>query len=160
MDNHTLFEQIEPELVARIGSRREALQKVGRLGLAAASVPVAFGLMARDAFGQALPEDVVEILNFALTLEYLEAEYYNMGLDSGIIETEAEAVFQQIAKHENAHVTLLEGLLGGAATEKPTFDFTADGTFNPFEDYAIFLALSQGFEDTGVRALLGSGDRV
>ena len=54
----------------------------------------------------------------------------------------------------------LKSVLGSQAVAKPTFDFTGgnganNGPFNPFNDYQIFLALSQGFEDTGVRAYKG-----
>ena len=56
------------------------------------------------------------------------------------------------------HVTALQDTivaLSGTPVAKPTFDFTAGGAFNPFTVYAEFLALSQGFEDTGVRAYKG-----
>jgi len=44
---------------------------------------------------------------------------------------------------------------------KPTFDFTAGGTFpDPFSDYPVFQALSQGFEDTGVRAYKGQAGNL
>ena len=64
-------------------------------------------------------------------------------------------IFQTISAHETAHVALLESVLGANAVPKPTFDFTAGGTFDPFGNYDIFKALSQGFEDTGVRAYKG-----
>lgn len=46
-------------------------------------------------------------------------------------------------------------LLGASAVAKPTFDVTAGGTLDPFNDYPTFLVLSQGVEDTGVRAYKG-----
>jgi hypothetical protein len=40
--------------------------------------------------------------------------------------------------------------------EKPSFDFTANGTYaDVFTNYQTFLTLSQAFEDTGVRAYKG-----
>lgn len=142
-----------------VASRREAMEKAGRLGLAAAlaAAPFAAGL-ARFASAQSgLTPLIVDTLNFALTLEYLEDEFYKAGLAAaGLIPAEDRAVFQQIGKHESAHVTLLRTTLGSSAVAKPTFDFTAGGTFaDVFSNYATFKALSQGFEDTGVRAYKG-----
>lgn len=158
MEKHTFFSALDPEIVQRVTSRREALRKAGTLGagLALASVPATFGLLARDAFGRALPATVEEVLRFALTLEYLEFEYYDTGVNTpGLIPAPAFDVYLTIRNHEMAHVRLLEGALGLSEDEaKPEFDFTALG-FDPFADYALFLALSQGFEDTGVRAYKG-----
>lgn len=160
-------EHLDPSLAEEITDRRSALRKAGKLGIALAASPLVFGAFARDALGQDFPQKVVDALNFALTLEYLEAEFYNTGLETGglIPDGEERAIFELIAEHENDHVAFLQNALGDAATSKPEFDFTAGGTFNPFENYQIFLALSQGFEDTGVRAykgqapvLLGTGD--
>jgi len=125
--------------------------------LAIASMPVAFGLLARRAFAQGgLPQEIIDVLNFALTLEYLEDEFYRTGLaTAGLIPGEDLPIFQQISKHETAHVALLESVLGANAGAKPTFDFTAGSMFDPFNVYATFQALSQGFEDTGVRAYKG-----
>ena len=109
-----------------------------------------------------LPSLVTDILNFALTLEYLEAEFYTRGVGTaGLIPAEYRAPFDQIRKHEVAHVAFLQGVLGGAAVAKPTFDFTAGGGRNngPFADVfrnaQTFMAVAQAFEDTGVRAYKG-----
>ncbi len=158
--NATVLETLDPELMDRVVSRRGALGGMGKsaLGIALASAPIALGVMAKNAFAQGgLPQGIRDVLNFALTLEYLEAEFYNLGLAApGLITAPARTVFQQIAKHENAHVQLLKGVLGTDAVPKPTFDFTAGGTFgNVFTNYQTFLALAQGFEDTGVRAYKG-----
>lgn len=77
---------------------------------------------AKTAFAQALPQEVIDVLNFALTLDYLDNDYYIMGLDA----------------------------LGSAAAAQPEFDFTADGAFDPLGDYPTFRLLSHAFEDTGV----------
>jgi hypothetical protein len=124
---------------------------------ALASMPVAFGLMAKRAYAQPsrLSRDIVSVLNFALTLEYLEDEFYRTALNTGTIPPADLPVFQQISAHEAAHVALLQSVLGANAVAKPTFDFTAGGVFDPFGDYEIFKALSQALEDTGVRAYKG-----
>jgi hypothetical protein len=95
-----------------------------------------------------------------LTLEYLEDEFYKSGLAaSGLIPENRRAIFQQISMHENAHVGFIKTVLGqlsATPVSKPEFDFTAGGSFsNVFSDYQTFLALSQAFEDTGVRAYKG-----
>ncbi len=109
-----------------------------------------------------LPGNVIDILNFALTLEHLEAEFYTRGMDAaGLIPSNLRDVFDQIRKHEVAHVAFLQGVLGAAAIPMPTFDYTGGGGSNsgPFADVfrsaQTFMALSQAFEDTGVRAYKG-----
>ena len=143
-------------------SRREAFRALGSIGKKMAAAAVPFGLA--TAAGQEAHADghhtVVDVLNFALLLEYLEAEYYQKGLDSGVIPagSKAEKIYAQISKHETAHVELLKsviGDLGGTPGDKPEFDFTAGGLFNPFHNYEVYLILSQAFEDTGVRAYKG-----
>jgi len=100
-----------------------------------------------------------DVLNFALTLEYLERSFYQQGLDAaGLIPNADQTVFATISRHEDAHVDFLLTALGGDAVAEPTFDFTgAPGglALDPFGDYPTFLALAQGFEDTGVRAYKG-----
>ena len=106
---------------------------------------------------------IPDVLNFALTLEYLEAKFYSMGVSSGVIAAADLAIFQQIKKHEDAHVSLLQATivsLGGTPVTSPKFDFTAKGAFDPFNVYAQFLALSQAFEDTGVRAYKGQAGNL
>lgn len=140
-------------------SRRKALTQSGNLGaaLAVGAMPFALAAMSRSAFGQStLPSVVVDVLNFALTLEMLEAEFYNRGITSGIIGPEELPVFKQIQKHENEHVAFLKSALGSSAIGQLQFDYTAGGTLpNPFTDYPTFFLLSQAFEDTGVRAYKG-----
>ncbi len=145
-------------------SRRGSIGQIKNLGkgLAFASIPFALAATSNktaaatmamsSAMLQASP---TEVLNFALTLEYLEREFYEKGLDSEVIPSADRDVFGLIYDHEVSHVEFLLIALGAAAVAKPSFDFTAGGTLNPFEDYQTFLALSQGFEDTGVRAYKG-----
>ncbi len=155
----TIFGSLDPELMNRVESRRAAVSRTGKMAgaLAIASMPVAFGLMAKSAFAQGgLPQGIIDALKFALTLEYLEDTFYKTGVaTSGLIPPGDLPIFAQISKHETKHVALLEGVLGANADPKPTFDFTAGGMFDPFNVYATFQALSQGFEDTGVRAYKG-----
>jgi len=161
LNKHTILDTLDdPAIIERLASRREMLRRTGRLGgvLALASVPAALGVFAKSAFAQStLPQQIKDVLNFALTLEHLENEFYRTALaTSGLIPAVDVPVFRQISQHETAHVALLRSTLGAAAVAKPTFDFTAGGQFGDvFTNYATFQALSQGFEDTGVRAFKG-----
>lgn len=164
MEKHTTSARTArtPTAAEPLATRREAFQRFGRLGLgvALASVPAAFAALARPARAQDTPPDmasVEEVLRFALTLEYLEYEFYRHALNTDVIPRGTPRhLYREIRDHELAHVRLLERALGLSEGEaQPEFDFTASGAFDPFGDYHQFLLLSQGFEDTGVRAYKG-----
>lgn len=159
MSNESILGGLDPEVMDVMASRRDALRGAGRwgMGLAMASVPLALAAMAKSAFAQTgPPQAVVDVLNFALTLEELEAEFYVTGMNAGgLIPAADRQIFGTIRDHEVAHVQFLRNALGSAAVAKPTFDFTAGGAFAPFTDYEQFKALAQAFEDTGVRAYKG-----
>ena len=158
------------------GSRRDSFTQFQKMGSVAAMAAVPFGLSALIAPTKANAanaaafmgpaETPIEALQLALVLEYLEDEFYAMALDSGIIPASDQAIIAQIAKHENAHVNFLKTALGDQAPAKPTFDFTGarsvdgGGPFDPFNDYPTLLALSQAFEDTGVRAYKGQAPNL
>ncbi len=156
-----LFAGLDRASLDGLASRRQALRSGGHLATAAAltAVPVVLATTAKRAFASTggLPSVVVQVLNFALTLEYLEAAFYNRGVASGVIPAgKARRVFETIQGHENAHVAFLKQTLGSQAVPKPAFDFTAGGALpNPFKHYEVFTILAQGFEDTGVRAYKG-----
>ena len=160
---------LDPEIAARLSARQAeidagaAVSSRTSAGLMMGGAVLATAALARDAFAQGgLPSIVVDVLNFALTLEYLEAEFYVTGVGaSGLIPADMRGPFDQIRKHEVAHVAFLRGVLGGAAVAKPTFDFTGGGGSGtgPFADVfrnaQTFAAVAQAFEDTGVRAYKG-----
>jgi len=60
-------------------------------------------------------QTVLDTLNFALTLEYLESSFYNQAVASGVIPSSDLAIFQQIQQHENAHVAFFRDALGEKA---------------------------------------------
>ena len=97
----------------------------------------------------------VAILNFALTLEYLEAEFYTEAVRLGALSGELLAFARVVGAHERAHVTFLKKALGSAAVKKPTFNFR--GTT---ENVAKFKATAQVLEDTGVKAYKGQAPLI
>jgi rubrerythrin len=160
--NPVLFD-IDPELAARVS--QPAVVKRAALtlgGLATAPLVLALASTAAFAEGAQLPGKIRDVLNFALTLEYLEDEFYRTALASDkLIPSETRASFETIGKHEAAHVEVLQGALGSHAVKKPTFDFTAKGAFGDvFANYKTFLAVSQALEDTGVRAYKGQAGNL
>lgn len=159
-----IFNQIEktdPEIYERLDDRRAVMHRFKNIGgkLALTAIPAALGGMLNKAYGQT-PAGITDILNFALTLEYLESDFYNMAVAKpSLINASETSSFALIKQHEAAHVSFLAETitaLGGTPVAKPEFDFTAGGAFpTVFSDYQVFLALSQVFEDTGVRAYKG-----
>ena len=171
MNLNNIFGQIEAvdaDVYDKLDSRRSAMKNFASLGgkIALAAVPLALGSMFKKAYAgsNSTKDTAVEILNYALTLEYLEAEFYNNIVGSAGYNTAsapAKAALTKIRDDENKHVAFLKGALGSAAVAKPTFDFTAgngSGT-GPFAgylaNYTVQLAMAQTFEDTGVRAYKG-----
>jgi hypothetical protein len=97
----------------------------------------------------------VAILNFALTLEYLEAAFYIEAVAMGALSGETLRFARVVKAHEVAHVNFLKKALKTAAVPKPTFDFK--GTT---EDAAKFRATAKVLEDTGVMAYAGQAPLV
>lgn len=156
------LDKVDEDEVKHVADRRGFFKQAGDFSMKAAlaALPIALTLMPKTVKAQT--STVVGVLNFALTLEYLENEFYVMGLAaSGLIPSADKAIFMQISKHETAHVAFLKTALGSSAVAKPTFDFTAKGAFpTAFTDYKTFLTLSQAFEDTGVRAYKGQAGNL
>ncbi|MBB4078052.1 rubrerythrin [Lewinella aquimaris] len=171
-----LFNQFEAladaEIQGKATTRREAFSTFGRTvgKVATVALPLTAFMAPSRAFAQSSSMSIAEVLNFALTLEYLEAEFYAMGLDAdGLLSGDTRETVALISQHESAHVEFLRsaiGSLGMDPVESPEFDFTAGGTFEDvFNNEQVFLAVAQAFEDTGVRAykgqatnLMGNGD--
>jgi hypothetical protein len=166
----TEIEKKDPEVFEKISDRRKAMKDFSRFAgkAALASLPFAFGSMFKKAYGQT-PADIIGVLNFALTLEYLESEFYKAGVAApGLIPagTPAVAALTKIRNDENAHVTFLRTAITASGGTPVTltaanFDFTARGAFpTVFTDYDLFLAVAQTFEDTGVRAYKGQAGNL
>ena len=156
------------------GSRRDSFNQFGKVGATAAMAAIPFSMLftqkanaATTTFLNTAADTPLSALQLALTLEYLEDEFYQMALDAnGLLTGTDRDVIAQISQHEADHVALLAGALGANAPAKPTFDFTgAKGVegnelFDPFGDLDTFFALAQAFEDTGVRAYKGQAGNL
>ncbi len=98
----------------------------------------------------------VDILNFALTLEYLESTFYAEAKRRAKPGGELKSLVDLIGKDEQQHVEALTGSikkLGGKPVAEPKFDFSYSGTGG-------FLKLAQTFEDTGVSAYNGAAPMI
>ncbi len=166
-------------LAVKAPSRKEILERVGGgavLGVMLSVVGTA------PAFVNAKGVSDTDILNFALNLEYLEAEFYNYavngkGIDQqGVSVTGSGAsgptvggaqvplsdpmmigVAQQLAYDELSHVQLLRSALGKDAIAKPAI-LGALGL--GFRSPAEFLTLARAFEDTGMSAYGGAAPLI
>ena len=152
----TLLDTIDPDLADHLGSKQEIFKNVAsKLGVLATS-SVVLAVASTEAFSQGLPKQIVDILNFALTLEYLEDEFYRGALGAGVIPAQFVEVFSTISRHESQHVATLQGALGAAAISKPQFDVTARGKYpDILSNFRTFALVSQTLEDTGVAAYKG-----
>lgn len=128
----------------------------GALAAGAVYGASAVGPLVRRAFaqdgGKASKGDL-DILNFALTLEYLEADFYDVAQKDVKLSSDLKKFAEEVGQNEQDHVDALSGAikdLGGKPVAKPKFTF-------PLKDEKSFMDLSVTFEDTGVQAYNGAG---
>ena len=162
-----LLNQFSSTSLDVFSSRRTALHQAGRIGLGAALAAIPF-LKPGRAKAQSMDGDF-GILNYALTLEYLERSFYNQVVAAAEDEDEETEslvpaavlpLFQTIRDHEAAHVALLAGAIeaaGGEPVDYEDSDFSFDGFLG---DFASIATLAQGLEDTGVRAYKGQAAAI
>jgi hypothetical protein len=117
----------------------------GTAGLLALGTEPAAGQSARD----------VSILNYALTLEYLQAAFYTEAERMGALRGRAAEAAEVVGGVERAHVKAFHDVLGGKAMKRPSFDF--QGTT---EDQNAFLKTAVAFEDLAVEAYKGQAPRL
>lgn len=96
----------------------------------------------------------VEVLNYALTLEYLEAEFYRQGNAAGLTSGRTRGYLTTIQADEEYHVTAITATiktLGGTPVKAPGVSFG-----NAFASRTSFLTNAHTFENVGVGAYLGA----
>lgn len=100
----------------------------------------------------------IDILNYALTLEFLEAEAYKAINDAGMLTGRAATYFKAFGAHEQEHVTAIMDTikaLGGTPIAKPAFDFSGVPT-----DPAEVVEFFQQVEAVGASAYHGAAGSV
>jgi rubrerythrin len=135
-------------------SRSEVLLK-GALAAGAVYGTLAVGPFVRKALAMTGSSDV-DILNFALTLEFLESTFYEEAKSRAKASGELKSLVNLLAEDEKQHVEALTATikqLGGKPVAEPKFDFAYSGTGG-------FLKLAQTFEDTGVSAYNGAAPMI
>jgi len=156
--NTSILSTIDPDITERLVANRREFFRTSALKLGAlASAPMVLAMTAQQAFGQSLPQDIKDVLNFALTLEHIEDYFYRSGLGAdGLIPTQYVDIFRHIGLHEAEHVALLESVIGSDAVARPDIDATAGGKYGDvLTNFDTYLTLSQTFEDLGVAAYKG-----
>jgi hypothetical protein len=136
-------------------SRSALLRRTAALGGGLVGSAALLGLLAPRASAASLSKRDLSILNYALTLEYLEASFYTEAEQMGALSGELATFARVVGAHERAHVVALKQVLGRRAVKKPHFDF--HGTT---ESRRKFAATSQVLEDTGVAAYKGQAPRI
>lgn len=109
----------------------------------------------RSAFAKSGGGDA-DILNFALTLEYLESTFYKEAQQKVKLSGDVKSLAALIGGDEDQHVAALTKAIksmGAKPVPAPTVSF-------PFSDEAGFLKLAQAFEDTGVGAYDGAAPMI
>ena len=111
----------------------------------------------RKAFAQGSMGDI-DILNFALTLEYLEAAFYEEAAGVKGLTSEVAGYVKTFGDEEQEHVDALTATirdLGGMPVEAPGVDFG-----DAFSSADKFIALAITLEDTGVSAYNGAAPMI
>lgn len=135
--------------------RRTFLRWAGMIG-AGATLVAGGGVALGGTASAATPSSTGDlgILNYALTLEYLEADFYGRGVQAGILTGRTKDLVTPIADHEAAHVSAIKSAVssaGGTPVTKPKITYPA-GTFS---SATKFLATASQFEELGVVAYHG-----
>jgi rubrerythrin len=136
---------------------RSALLVRGALAAGALYGVTAVTPLIRKAFAQGSMGDI-DILNFALTLEYLEAAFYEEAAGVKGLSSEVAGYVKTFGDEEQEHVDALTATirdLGGMPVEAPGVDFG-----DAFSSADKFIALAITLEDTGVSAYNGAAPMI
>ena len=135
-------------------SRGDVLRRAALGGGALLGSGAIFGALPALASSKASSGDIA-ILNYALTLEYLEAAFYTEAVAMGKLSGETKTFAAVVKKDEVAHVQFLQSALGAKAVKKPKFNFKGTTA-----NQAMFEKTAMALEDTGVAAYAGQGPRI
>lgn len=153
-DQPLTFDQIDSD-----GAVQEALDAVSTrasfLGKASIASAALLAAIVAPPDAEAVSPSDAAILNFALTLEYLQAAFYTETERAGAVGSELARVPRQLGSVERAHVSALKNVLGRTAVKRPAFNFQG-----VTEDQVKFLKTAVAFEDLGAAAYKGQATRV
>ena len=160
MPHHVTLDVADPDEVIRGAMQRghtraDFFRRGAIAGGTLIAGGVAIGGLPTVALGKPSAAQDVEILNFALLLEYLESEFYVQAVANNALQPKVLEFARTVRDHELAHVEFLAKALGSKAIGKPTFDFG-----DTVKDNWKFLATATVLEDTGVTAYDGQGTRL
>lgn len=157
--------EVDPDVLDRFNSRRAVFNSLGTAAKrsALAATPLLLSGLFQKAYA-GTTSTPVEVLQYALTLELFEQDFYKKVQASALYlaaAAEDKAAIDQIKKHEDSHVTLLNTTikgLGGTPVTGVTFKaskFATLVTFKTGPAATSQLGIAQLLEDTGVRAYKG-----
>ncbi|MBA3269592.1 MAG: ferritin-like domain-containing protein [Acidobacteria bacterium] len=177
-----MFKSEKTQFVESLVDSQVSRRAFAKKAMVAGALGVGASLIGPLAESQAQSITDVDILNFALNLEYLEAEFYTVvttgrtitdvgiGVDGvgnqgpttggGVVSLDDRVmqVARNLANEEQMHVRLLRTALGSAAVAKPAINLAALGI--GFGNFREFLILARAFEDVGVTAYLGAAPLI
>ena len=148
-----MIDDTELEAIDRDGALLEARQLATRaafLRAGAVGGAAVVGALAWPRASSAASTNDVAILNYALTLEYLQASFYTETERLAAVGAKAQTAVKLVGAVERAHVRALQAALGGAAVKRPQFDFRG-----VTESERSFLKTAVAFEDLAVAAYKG-----
>ncbi len=176
-----------------IADRRKFLKTAGLTGLGVAGAAMVGGKLGLGDGVAGMHSSAVEaaslsdtdILNFALNLEYLEAEFYTVATTGktleasgynlsgkgtygrttggykvnfgGALHTQLNRTAYGLAQSEQLHVKFLRNALGSAAVAKPAINLDAVGKV---ETYETFIVVARALEQTGESAYAGAAQFI
>ena len=143
------FEQLDTDgALAETADAAGAISRAGFLAAAAGGTAALLTVGTEEAMGQGSKD--AAILNYALTLEYLQSAFYTEAERFKALKGDPERAARVVGAVERAHVQAFRDVLGKKAVKKPSFDF--QGTT---EDPDAFLKTAVAFEDLAVAAYKG-----
>ena len=156
------------EVLTRAMGQRYSRRGLLRTSLAAGAAAVALsafgdslgGFTIQDAAAAGPLDSDVEILNYALTLELLEAAAYQAVNGMNVLTGRAKTYFEAFGAHEQAHVEAVRAAirqLGGTPVQPPTGGYNFSGVPR---DPAGIVRFFQMVETVGASAYLGAAPAI
>lgn len=133
-------------------SRADFLRKAV---LGSCALLTALSATAAPAYAASVSKTDKSILNYALVLEYLQADFYSEAERLKTLKGPTARQARIVGAHERSHVKALRGVLGREAVKKPSFDFRG-----VTESAGAFRRTAVAFEDLSVAAYAGQAPRI